>query len=111
MQAELNFHHVPGEWVQGAWRPKGARVEKFVVCYTDGFVVGFQDRSDAERFQRNATARLATYGLDLRAGRTHLLDFGRFAEANRKRGGQGKPEAFDFLGLAHDCRRTRDGRL
>ncbi|MDE0124455.1 MAG: hypothetical protein OXN97_07765 [Bryobacterales bacterium] len=74
-------------------------------------MLGFQNRSDAERFQRYATVRLAGHGLDLRAGRTRLLEFGRLAEANRKRGEQGRPEAFDFLGLTHGCRRTRHGRF
>ena len=82
-----------------------------VVRYADGFVLGFQDRSDAECYRRDATARLAGYGLDLRALKTRLLEFGRLAAASRKRRGQGKPEAFDFLGLTHNCRRTRDGRF
>lgn len=111
VQAIWNFHHVPDEWVQSAWRPKEARVGMIIVRYADGFVLGFLDRSDAERFQRNATVRLAGHGLDLRAGRTRLLEFGRLAEANRKRGEQGRPEAFDFLALSHGCRRTRHGRF
>lgn len=68
----------------------------------NGFVLGFQNRSDAERFQQDATVRLAGYGLDLHADKTRLLELGRLAAANRKRRGQGKPEAFDYLGLRHD---------
>ena len=30
-----------------------------------------------------------------------LIEFGRFAEQNRKRTGEGKPETFDFLGFTH----------
>ena len=82
-----------------------------IVRYADDFVLGFQYRSDAVRFQRDATARLAGYGLDLHPDKTRLIEFGRFAAANRKRRGQGKPETFDFLGFTHYCRRTRGGKF
>ena len=36
-----------------------------------------------------------------------MIEFGRFAESNRKRRGEGKPETFDFLGFTHMCGRTR----
>jgi RNA-directed DNA polymerase len=38
-----------------------------------------------------------------------LIEFGRFAEGNRKRRGEGKPETFDFLGFTHLCGTTRKG--
>ena len=82
-----------------------------IVRYADDFVLGFQYRSDAVRFQQDATARLARYGLDLHPDKTRLIEFGRFAAANRKRRGQGKPETFDFLGFTHYCRRTRGGKF
>src|ERR1019366_4928583 len=37
-------------------------------------------------------------------------EFGRFAEDNRKRRGEGKPETFDFLGFTHICGETRKGK-
>ena len=82
-----------------------------IVRYADDFVLGFQYRSDAVRFQREATARLARYGLDLHPDKTRLIEFGRFAAADRKRRGQGKPETFDFLGFTHYCRRRRGGKF
>ena len=36
-----------------------------------------------------------------------MIEFGRFAESNRKRRGEGKPETFDFLGFTHMCGKTR----
>ena len=71
-----------------------------IVRYADDFVLGFQYRSDAVRFQREATARLARYGLDLHPDKTRLIEFGRFAAADRKRRGQGKPETFVRRGKA-----------
>lgn len=40
------------------------------------------------------------------------MEFGRYAAANRKRRGVGKPETFDFLGFTHICGKTRkNGRF
>ena len=36
--------------------------------------------------------------------KTRLLEFGRFAMANRAKRGEGRPETFDFLGFTHYCR-------
>jgi hypothetical protein len=42
--------------------------------------------------------------------KTRLIEFGQFAERNRKRRGEGKPETFTFLGLTHYCgKRRSDG--
>jgi hypothetical protein len=71
--------------------------------YADDLVVGFQHRADAERFLGEFRERLATFGLELSAEKTRLIQFGRFAALNRKERGQGKPETFTFLGFTHYC--------
>ena len=53
--------------------------------------------------------RFASFGLDLHPEKTRLLEFGRFAMANRAKRGEGRPETFDFLGFTHYCRTTRNG--
>ncbi len=55
--------------------------------------------------------RFAAYGLELHPEKTRLLEFGRFALANRRKRGEGRPETFDFLGMTHYCRTRRDGRF
>ena len=60
---------------------------------------------------RELQARLEKFGLSLHPGKTRLLAFGRCAEEDRKRRGEGRPETFDFLGFTHYCRRTRKGRF
>jgi hypothetical protein len=40
------------------------------------------------------------FGLELHPDKTRRIEFGRFAEENRKRRGEGKPETFDFLGFS-----------
>ena len=107
--ANVTLHYVLDAWVHRTWRPKEPRGEMIIVRYADDFVLGFQYRSDAERFQREATARLAAYGLSLHPDKTRLIEFGRFAAADRRKRGQGRPETFDFLGFTHYCRSTKKG--
>jgi RNA-directed DNA polymerase len=62
------------------------------IC-TDGctvdLVVGFQYRTDAERFLQEFRERLAKFGLELHADKTRLIEFGRFAARDRKYRGEG----------------------
>ena len=69
-----------------------------VVRYADDFVVGFQRRWEAESFLKDLKERLAKFGLDLHPDKTRLIEFGRFAKADRKRRGLGKPETFRLHG-------------
>ena len=64
-------------------------------------VLGFQWESDADRFRQCMGERLRKFGLDLHPDKTRRIEFGRYAESNRKRRGEGKPETFDFLGFTH----------
>ena len=79
--------------------------------YADDFVVGFQYKRDAERFLRDLKERLASFSLELHPDKTRLIEFGKFAMADRRARGEGRPETFDFLGFTHYCRTTRKGRF
>ena len=70
-------------------------------------MLGFEQRAEAERFLRQLRERLAKFGLELHAEKTRLIEFGRFADSNRKERGAGKPETFDFLGFTHICGKNR----
>ena len=107
--ANIYLHYVLDLWV-AAWRQRHARGEVYIVRYCDDFVLGFQHRSEAERFLAALKQRLARFGLELHEGKTRLIEFGRFAAKNRKERGSGKPETFDFLGFTHICaKRKADG--
>jgi hypothetical protein len=54
---------------------------------------------------------LESFALSLHPDKTHLIEFGRHAAANRERRGLGKPETFNFLGFTHICGRTRNGKF
>jgi len=72
-------------------------------------VVGFEYEADARRFRDALRARLEAFALTLHPDKTRLLEFGRFAAANRARRGLGKPETFSFLGFTHICGRSSRG--
>ena len=55
--------------------------------------------------------RLGKFGLELHPEKTRRIEFGRFAERNRKRRGEGKPEAFDSLGFTHISGKDRKGNF
>ncbi len=80
-----------------------AKGDVIVVRYADDLVVGFQHRTDAERFLKEFRERLAKFGLELHPDKTRLIEFGRFAARDRKARGEGKPETFTFLGFTHYC--------
>src|SRR6266481_107015 len=67
--------------------------------FTLDLVVGFQHRTEAERFLEEFRERLAKFGLELHPDKTRLIEFGRFAARDRKQRGEGKPETFTFLGF------------
>jgi RNA-directed DNA polymerase len=100
--ANVYLHYVFDLWVE-VWREKVARGAVIVVRYADDLVVGFQDRQDAERFLREFQERLGKFGLELHPEKTRLIEFGRSAQANRERRGEGKAETFTFLGFTHYC--------
>lgn len=101
--ANLYLHHVFDLWVE-RWRKRQARGDVVVVRFADDFVVGFQHRHEAERFQAELRERFAKFGLELHPEKTRLIPFGRFAG----KGGP-KPPTFNFLGFTHSVGKTRKG--
>jgi len=103
--ANIYLHYVLDLWVN-SWR-KGAHGDVIIVRYADDWITGFQYRKEASHFQQELRERLAKFGLELHHEKTRLLEFGRFAAANRAKRGEDKPETFDFLGFTHICAKTR----
>jgi group II intron reverse transcriptase/maturase len=106
--ANVYLHYVFDLWAE-VWREKVAQGDMIVVRYADDLVVGFQHRAEAERFLREFRERLAKFGLEIHPEKTRLIEFGRFAEGNRRQRGEGKPETFTFLGFTHYCGRNSKG--
>lgn len=108
--ANAYLHYVFDLWAH-QWRRRHARGDVIFVRYADDSVAGFQHRRDAELFLADLRERFASFGLELHPEKTRLIEFGRFAAAERHRRGKGKPETFGFLGFTHACVRTRTGRF
>jgi group II intron reverse transcriptase/maturase len=108
--ANVYLHYVFDLWARH-WRNRQAHGDVIIVRFADDIVVGFQHRSDAEQFQADLVERFARFNLELNAGKTRLIEFGRFAAQNRRRRGLGRPETFSFLGFTHICGKTRAGRF
>jgi RNA-directed DNA polymerase len=108
--ANLYLHYVFDLWVQ-RWRKTQAHGDVVVVRFADDFVVGFEHRQDAERFLAELRERFSRFGLELHPGKTRLIEFGQFADQNRRGRGDGKPETFNFLGFTHSCARKRTARF
>ena len=106
--ANIYLHYALDEWVENErrTRPNGAVI---IVRYADDTVLGFQYKSEAERFLTAMRERLAEFGLTLHPEKTRLIEFGRYAVERRKRRGEGKPDNFNFLGFTHLCSVTRKG--
>jgi RNA-directed DNA polymerase len=96
--ANVYLHYAFDLWAQH-WRRHRATGEMIVVRYADDAVLGFQHRANAEQFLRDWKERLSRFGLELHPDETRLTEVGRYAVANRKERGEGKPETFNFLGF------------
>ena len=108
--ANVYLHYVFDRWAR-QWRRRQTQGDMVITRFADDFVVGFQYRSDAERFLVDLRERLAKFSLELHPDKTRLIEFGRFAASSRKKRGLKKPETFDFLGFTHYCAKTRAGRF
>jgi len=107
--SNVYLHYVLDQWTD-QWR-QAARGEITIVRYADDAIVGFERQDEAEGYLRELKEHLREYGLELNEDKTRLIRFGRFARLNRAERGEGKPEAFTFLGLQHICGSNRLGRF
>jgi group II intron reverse transcriptase/maturase len=100
--SNIYLHEVLDKWFEEQTKP---RLESgaFMVRYADDFVMGFKSKKDAERVLKVLGKRLAKYGLELRAGKTRLVDF-------RPTEKEGEGGSFDFLGLTHTWRTSQKGK-
>ncbi len=108
--ANIYMHYVLVWWFKERIQPK-ARGFRGLVVYADDFVVGFQYKDEAEAFYKLLGDRMEHFGLTLEKEKSRLIEFGRFAESNRNRRGEGKPETFTFLGFTHYCSHSRNGKF
>ena len=108
--SNVYLHYAFDLWAH-RWRKREATGEMIIVRYADDIIVGFQHEDDSRRFWDAMRERLKEFALSLHPDKTRLIEFGRFAAANRKRRGLGKPETFNFLGFAFISGKSRAGKF
>ncbi|ARS55739.1 group II intron reverse transcriptase/maturase [Ralstonia solanacearum] len=108
--ANIYLHYVFDLWAH-QWRQRHAQGNVVIVRYADDIVVGTDKAADAKRFMRAMRTRLEQFMLTLHPDKTRMIEFGRFAAANRAKRGLGKPETFDFLGFTHISGQDRRGKF
>ena len=108
--ANIYMHYVLVWWFKEEVQAK-LRGYSGLVVYADDFVCCFQYKDDAEKCYRHLKNRMMHFGLELEESKTRLIEFGRFAEEDRRRRGEGKPETFTFLGFTHYCSHAKNGKF
>ena len=108
--ANIYLHYALDLWAE-RWRRREATGDMIIVRYADDVVVGFEHEDDARRFLDAMRARLEEFMLSLHPDKTRVIEFGRYAAANRKKRGVCKPETFAFLGFTFICGKSRRGNF
>ncbi|PZM12882.1 group II intron reverse transcriptase/maturase [Rhizobium tubonense] len=108
--ANIYLHYVFDLWA-ARWRRQKAKGDMIIIRYADDIVVGFQYENDARRFREEMRERLQEFALSLHPEKTRLIEFGRFAAAQRALVGLGKPATFNFLGFTFICSKSRRGKF
>jgi group II intron reverse transcriptase/maturase len=108
--ANIYLHYVLDMWFEKV-EQKELKGEAYLIRYADDFVVCLQHKEEAQKVLEDIRGRMGKFGLELAEEKTGIVEFGRFAEENHRRRGEGKPGTIEFLGFIHYCTRTRDGRF
>lgn len=107
--SNIYLHYVLDLWFEKVVKPK-LKGESYLVRYIDDFIVCFQYREDAIKFQEVLIKRLAKFKLQIEPNKTRLVEFGRFSQKHAIEKGK-KMETIYFLGFTHYCTRNRKGNF
>ncbi|WP_247386300.1 MULTISPECIES: reverse transcriptase domain-containing protein, partial [unclassified Bradyrhizobium] len=88
--ANIFLHYILDLWIH-QWRRRRARGRVVAVRYADDFVMGFENKAEAQEMLLALKARLASFGLMLHEGKTRLIEFGRFAALSPSGAASGDP--------------------
>ena len=106
--SNLYLHYALDLWFEKVVKPR-LQGEAHMVRYLDDFVVCFQLKGDAERFQGVLDKRLRKFGLELEQSKTQLFEFGRFEKRESQKKGRRSP-TFCFLGFRFYGFRAKTGQ-
>jgi len=106
----IYLHYAYDNWAL-KWRKEKAKGDAIFVRYADDSIAGFQHRADALGFLTELRSHFRHFGLELHAEKTRILEFGRYANENRKERNMRRAETFEFLGFTHICGCSRAGEF
>jgi group II intron reverse transcriptase/maturase len=107
--ANIYLHYVLDCWYLESVKPR-LRGRTLLVRFADDFVLGFEQKEDAERVYAVLFRRFEKYGLKLHPEKTRLVPFGQPKGQPGDSGDEGTPPGtFDFLGFTHYWGQTRKG--
>ena len=108
--ANIYLHYVLDLWFERVER-RSVQGYTELIRYADDFIIGAQARREAEQILSDLKSRFQKFNLTLSPDKTAIIEFGRFAQGNRQRRGEGKPDTFDFLGFTHYCSVSQKGNF
>lgn len=106
--SNLYLHYALDMWFEITVK-KQCRGQADMVRFADDFVCCFEYEDDARRFYAALLLRLEKFNLKIAEDKTKIIRFGKYAEKDSERWGEGKPKTFDFLGFTHYCGRSKKG--
>jgi group II intron reverse transcriptase/maturase len=107
--SNIYLHYVLDLWFENVVKRR-LRGEAYLIRYIDDFIVCFQYRSDALKFQNVLEKRLGKFSLQLEPSKTQLIEFGRFAKERAFEKGK-KLQTLYFLGFTHFCKTNKKGKF
>ncbi len=107
--SNVYLHEVLDCWYEEEVKPR-MKGKTFLVRFADDFILGFENKEDAEKVYRVLFKRFEKYGLSLHPEKTRLVPFGRPKEAEDAPSRGPKPGTFDFLGFTHYWGKSQQGR-
>jgi group II intron reverse transcriptase/maturase len=108
--ANIYLHYVLDCWYMESVKPR-MKGRTFLVRFADDFILGFENKADAEKVYRVLFRRFEKYGLRLHEEKTRLVPFGPPTESSPPSESAGPPPGtFDFLGFTHHWGRDRKGQ-
>lgn len=97
--SNVYLHEVLDSWLEEI-RPM-LKGEMFFIRFADDFIIGFENREDAQRVYQTLPKRFKKFGLTIHPEKTRLMNF---SPANR-----GETRTFDFLGFTHYWTKSKRG--
>jgi len=102
--SNIFLHVVLDKWFATRVNPAGTG-RSFMVRFADDAVLGFEHRSDAERFLKAIPLRFEQFGLQLNMDKTKMVPY----ERPRYNDNGSKPGTFGFLGFTYYWGKSRSG--